>query len=758
MTTATSTRNRILLLLLLSLVLDITFGTFSMTDRLDPIFTPAVLISMAISAAAAGAQYLVAKFSKKKPGEVNRQDIRLTTATEGAPIPRIYGTFAVSAKIIARGSVTERVVSNSGGKRQAPNFERRYSCSLAAVVCENFGNILGVSRIWYNGNVLYQRDPSTLTGANPPVEGDPTGFQAPHIQQYGYGQAFQILLGREDQTERCSWFSALGPDTAPGYRGYVTLWWRDMDLTPAYNQIPQILVEVVCSDDTIADCYARECELAGLTPAQINNGAPLDGPLGWFADGPTAPKQIFEMLDMWHPFSVAEVDGQLKSFPVPTTSSATIEDGELGAVTSGREEEREKSVKFAMTTEQPIELPQRIEVTYFDAARTYEQASAGYARQFGVATGVQQIFVPFSTTKVGAQFIASQMLARMWTERDLLSVTLPPKYIKFHPGDTLTLPAPDTTAMDLRINAMEFAPGDVVKVDGVQLTTPAFLDMRIASMEISPGEVVKVDAIRQVRFQGLGKVPGDLDIPPPDPTTNSTYIQSAYVISNCPPLIDDHDAFDGIYWGACPSVPASGNPLSQWQGALLYRNACGSDDTDKVYEEMASALTAAVIGKAKTVLAAGTGVDTVNTVDIEFPFGAGSNTILGTLDRAFTFSQTANLAILGNEVIQFRDVDDVSDLYGFAENSGRVYRLMGKLKRGLKDTAAQTTTHVIDEAFMLWNPYAVIRVPVNINEHVQLHNYKSITRGMSEPQIANPSTIHANPDVPFNIVNAHVSP
>ena len=732
----------------------------TMSVTADPLTIAAAYMAVGgllFSATVYGVQRLIGHFTKAKPGEIPRHDIRLTTAAEGAPLPRIYGTFAVAAKIIARGSITERIVGNSGGKRQAPNFERRYSCSLAAVVCENFGNILGISRVWYNGNVLYQRDPSTLTGVSPAIEGDPTGFQAPHIQQYGYAQAFQILLGREDQTEQCPWFISTGAANSPTYRGYVTLWWRDMDLTPAYNQIPQILVEVVSSDDTIADCFSRECQLAGLTTAQINNGAPVDGPVGWFIDGPVPPKQTFEVLDMWHPFAVAEVDGKLKSFTIPTTSSGTIEDGELGAVIGGRDEaQSNKPTKFSMVTEQPIELPQRIEITYFDPNRTYEQANAGYARQYGVATGVQQIFVPFATNKIGAQFIASQMLARMWTERDVLSVTLPPKYIKYHPGDTLSLPAPDSMAMDLHITGMEFAAGDVVRVDGIQRTTPAFLDMRISTMELSPGDVVKVDAIRQVRFQGLGKVPGDLDIPPPDPTTNSTWIQSAFVISNCPPLVDDHDAFDGIYWGAGPSVAASGNPISKWEGALLYRNACGSDDTYKVYEEMAGTLTAAVMGKAKTVLAAGAGVDTTNTVDIEFPYGAGTNAISGTLDQAFENSQTANLAILGNEVIQFRDIDDVSDLYGFAENSGRVFRLMGKLKRGLKDTAAQTSTHVVGEAFMLWNPYAVIRVPVNIDEHLTIRSYKTITRGMSEPQINNPTFFFVNPDVPFNIVGAHV--
>ena len=34
-------------------------------------------------------------------------------------------------------------------------------------------------------------------------------------------------------------------------------------------------------------------------------------------------------------------------------------------------------------------------------------------------------------------------------------------------------------------------------------------------------------------------------------------ILSVFVLSNVPPLIDDHDGFDGIYWTAGPSVDAN---------------------------------------------------------------------------------------------------------------------------------------------------------------------------------------------------------
>ena len=53
-------------------------------------------------------------------------------------------------------------------------------------------------------------------------------------------------------------------------------------------------------------------------------------------------------------------------------------------------------------------------------------------------------------------------------ETDSLKIELPPKYVKYHPGDVVTVPAPNSQLLDLRITGMEFIPGDKVKVEGVR--------------------------------------------------------------------------------------------------------------------------------------------------------------------------------------------------------------------------------------------------------------------------------------------------
>ena len=112
--------------------------------------------------------------------------------------------------------------------------------------------------------------------------------------------------------------------------------------------------------------------------------------------------------------------------------------------------------------------------------------------------------------------------------------------------------------------------------------------------------------------------------------------------------------------------------------------ACGSDDSNQEYQYIGHTDTPALIGRALTALASATGTDTSNTVDIEFPFGVTSG--LETIHNdAWVNTTTANLCILGKEVLQFKTLTDLV-------TDPPSYRL-SNLKRGLRDTEAFVGTH-----------------------------------------------------------------
>ena len=661
-----------------------------------------ILSQVAVAALVAGASYLLQRIitPRAKPSESPHPDLQLTTSREGGGIPRIYNTAAVGGQVIWLGPVITRPVFQASGKRSSPPTTE-YVVSMGILVCENRnGSVLGISRMYANGNELYSVDPALLTGTNPDIDGV---VDDSHVARRLFAQRMQILLGQESQTTRCPWYATSGNnDDYPAYRGSVVVWLENVLLTPSYNQIPQYQFEVVSDGDIITG----EATYAGIAPSDIVIPAAIDMPPGWIISGPTAPKQTFEALSIYTPFDCAEVDGKLKFILQPQSSSVTVPDNDLGAVASGREEADNKEPKFVLSSEQSLtEVAQRVEVTFFDPEFKYEEGTAGYALQFGQGTAVKEVFLPASLNREQARNRAAKLLARTRMETDTLKVTLPPKYIKYHPGDVLTIPAPNSQLLDLRIINMEFAPSDKIVIEGV----------------------------RQLRSAGVG--PPDISIITPGEGDEGAPLDTIFILSNAPPLIDDHDGFDGIYWAAGPRNIPDTTPPGTWIGATLYMNFCGSDDTFKQYYPIAHTRTAAVIGKARTVLATGSGVDTTNTVDIEFPYGLGTSTVLGILNDAFVKTTQANLCILGKEVLQFRDVDDVSELYPpYEEGEGKVWRL-SHLKRGIRDTAAMTTTHVVSEGFVMWSIDALHRVPIDIIQQDNTWSFKSITSGQAESEI-----------------------
>lgn len=698
----------------------------------------ATIVSAAIAVGVSvGLNYLIAALTRQKPGENPQREITITTAEEGVALARIYcgvpggsAQFGIGPHCIERGTITVRPLGGGGGGKKQPSSAgaNAYSMSLGFAVCENINDtILGVSRIWIAEEEHYFADPGSLNGTNPAIVSGGNNF----IKTACNARRMQILLGQSTQTqaERCTWFYPTEED-APGYRGVVTIWFDDMDLEPTHTLLPPMKVEVV----TTADIYTYELTYAGLDVSDfdldfsLSTGTSTTIPANIFVLGPTPPKQTFEMLNVVSPFSIVEVDGVLKGFYLPTSSSATVTDGELAAVLKGREEvtqDEQKPPKFMLASEQTIDTPRRMIIRYYDSARAYETAVQGVAREYGGGHRVLEYNLNMALARENIDYIAARALARMESEREQINETLLPKYIQYHPGDTLTLPLPN---------------GQMV-------------DARVETMEIGPGQPVTLVATRQLRLAGLGAGDDSNSTLPPDAPDDGLPILSVFVLSNVPPLIDDHDGFDGVYWTAGPSVDANATaPPARWTGGILIRNACGSDDTNKQYYAVATATTAGTIGIAKTTLADGSGVDATNTVDISFPYGDGTTTLTGIHNNAFTATTVANLAVLGGEVFQFRDVTDVSGSYSAPDQP--VYRL-SQLKRGLRDTAAFTSTHTSSDAFFLYDPQAVIRVPLNIDEQDNTWNFKSLTSGEAEGDINNPLAFTVDADAGDTVLTVH---
>jgi hypothetical protein len=149
--------------------------------------------------------------------EVGRIDrLRLTGASEGAPVGQVWGRMRLAGQVIWATEFKENVSRRGGGKGtpQPKVNEYSYSVSLAIALCE--GEILAVGRIWADGNEIV-----------------PDGLN------------MRVYSGSESQLADPRIEAVEGTGRAPAYRGIAYVVIEDLDLTSFGNRVPQFSFEVV---------------------------------------------------------------------------------------------------------------------------------------------------------------------------------------------------------------------------------------------------------------------------------------------------------------------------------------------------------------------------------------------------------------------------------------------------------------------------------------------------------------------------------
>ena len=163
-------------------------------------------------------------------GDMHREGPRLKAmhglaATEGAPIPRVFGRARVGGELIwaTRFLETSHETSPSGGKGGGPTVtEHSYFANFAVGLCE--GPVAMVRRVWADGKEV---DLSKIT--------------------------MRVHLGDEDQHPDPLIVAKEGADNAPAYRGLAYVVFERLPLEKFGNRIPQLSFEVVRPIGGIAD-------------------------------------------------------------------------------------------------------------------------------------------------------------------------------------------------------------------------------------------------------------------------------------------------------------------------------------------------------------------------------------------------------------------------------------------------------------------------------------------------------------------------
>ncbi|WP_374422704.1 glycoside hydrolase TIM-barrel-like domain-containing protein [Paracoccus sp. (in: a-proteobacteria)] len=164
--------------------------------------------------------WIVSSLAPAQKIEGQRLDsLRITSATEGAIIPRLYGRMRIGGNIIWATDFREETKTTTqgggkgGGGGKVRTTEYLYYASFAVALCE--GPITGIGRIWADGKPL-----------------DMTGI------------TWRWYPGSETQTADPFIAAKMGAANTPAYRGTAYVVFEELPLATYGNRLPQLSFEV----------------------------------------------------------------------------------------------------------------------------------------------------------------------------------------------------------------------------------------------------------------------------------------------------------------------------------------------------------------------------------------------------------------------------------------------------------------------------------------------------------------------------------
>lgn len=623
---------------------------------------PALLIPLAIGAAISGAQYAIgyALSGSQRPGAQDNAravDNRVQGSRYGTMIPRLYGRVEMAGQVIwatnFRDDPTVVPGTDSKAGSTPDQINHRYRRSFGIQVCAvPEGGVLGVARIKFDDTTFADAGGGLLATS---------------------GVNYEIKLGAEDQTPNTWYEAANGVGQVSAHRGYVTLWFYDIDLSPYGDRIPNVRVEVVQAEDpALSDVVAAECGVAKLAPSDFDVTELEDLTVsGYFVNSQGPVRSSLEQLSAAYLFDGSEFDGKIHFRTRPRAAVATVAWDELAAV---EEEENpdtdEPAPRLSWKRVQGAEIASEVSVSYFARSRNYEGGTQTFRRQNFTSGAPAAVSYNLILEDSDALRLAKIRAIVGWAERVPVEIALPPEFFVYAAGDVLSVPTDETESdfIDVRIEKFSFSTPGVVRVTGRRQFLESY-DQN--GDEASAGESAPVV--------------------PPVPTPCETNIW----VDDRPPWREIDMGRFGHFIAVSPVETCDPDGGGNWRGTAVLRDVDGAGDM----RGHAVITEAATMAYALTALPSASGLDTTNHVDVHVTSGQP----LSITDAAFEADRTLNLWAVGGETLQARDVEDLG---------GGDYRL-SHLRRELFDTTS--AGHAEDESCVLLDS-RVIRVTHNREE------------------------------------------
>lgn len=438
------------------------------------------------------------------------------------------------------------------------------------------------------------------------------------------------------------------------------------------------------------------CQRSGLDANQIDTTS-LDNLVdGYVISSQTTIRKIIDNLRLAYFFDGIESNSKLV-FSKRDKSEISIEINSDDLIFL-----ENNSEKLSITRNQEIETPNKLDVVFINKINSYQVGNQHTIRNQNINFNNRTINLPIVLTDQNAKNIADILLYHLWLERNNYQFNLPVKYSYLEPSDVVNVFVNNQTHT-IRITEIDFAKPGILQIKGVseQLNSYDFYnDFGNLNNQL---EVFQDIATSKLEILDLPLLPND--------SSENGYLR--FAISNMG---------------------------KNWQGASLFT----SDDAGDNYSSIATTDQACTLGTVANALPKGViGVfDDKSQIEV---------LLLGdkTLEAKSQMSvlNGANLAIIGNEIIQFKNAELLAP---------QKYKL-SSLLRGRFGTEHHIESHLSGERFILLDD-SLIKQSI-ANDLIGLQRlYKSATIGQNLSDVDDLGfTFNANALVPYSVVHVQSS-
>lgn len=517
--------------------------------------------------------------------------------------------------------------------------------------------------------------------------------------------AMNIYLGSETQIPNAKIEEYLGVGNVPAYRGVCYFVIHNLQLEDFGNGVPTFTVEVQKTDGTtlLHEIVRDICYESGLSDAEFDalgympTGIEVNG---FAVTQSQSGRGVLNMLQSIFPFDAAESAYKIVFQWINQRPVAILRREDFGAYDDGSDPP--PSVETVRS--QDADLPRRLQLKFQEPARAYSPNMVYATRQVTESDSVDDLDVTVALTRSQAKSRVEEMLALKFTARKSHKVILPRKYVIIEPGDAVLV-------------------SDTTDDTGYQ-----FLSWRCVGQDIGANGMIElqfVDHNQYLHTQAITE--DDLDIDDNKPEVMPRGSPTMPYMLDIPLLSDSETDNVGFY------TVLAGNRNTWSGGALLLDISSGGTVEVFGIEEPNQAAGSKWYAVAQSSVGVAHGY-CLTTLPRAVPglwddqlairvYMLNKEIDLASADPNDLLSQPLNVAVIGNEIVQFSQVKDLGN--GIWE--------LSKFLRGLRGTEHEIDKHVPGERFVRLKNSAIQRVS---------HD----NSGLNKPQVYRAVTFGDDPD------------